>query len=107
MYPASYRFPRLVLEPFAMAGQNFAAGDLLSLNLAGAGRDPARFAEPDRFDPRRRCPGFDIGFGFGNLEGELRVGSRIEVAGEPTLNEWNGRISVELELKDLKLPSAG
>jgi cytochrome P450 len=65
MYPASYRFPRVVLEPFEAGGQAFAPGDLLSLNLAAAGRDPERFAEPDRFDPWRGGPGFEIGFGFG------------------------------------------
>ena len=46
-----------------------------------------------------------IGFGFGNLESDIRVGSRIEVAGEPSLNEWNGRVNVELEVKDLRLES--
>lgn len=66
MYPAPYRFTRVVLEPFERDGLSFAPGDLLSLNIAGAGRDPARFAEPDRFHPGRSGPGFEIGFGYGN-----------------------------------------
>jgi cytochrome P450 len=65
LYPAAYRFPRVVLEPFEVEGIRFQAGQLLSLNLAAAGRDPARFAEPDRFDPRRSGPAFEIGFGYG------------------------------------------
>jgi single-stranded-DNA-specific exonuclease len=44
-----------------------------------------------------------IGFGFGKLESELRVGTFVDLAGEPTINEWNGRTSVELEVKDLQV----
>ena len=65
MYPAAYRFPRLVLEAFEHDGIAFRPNDLLSLNLAGAGRDPARFTDPDRFDLDRQGPAFGIGFGHG------------------------------------------
>jgi single-stranded-DNA-specific exonuclease len=44
-----------------------------------------------------------IGFGFGKLEDQLRVGTFVDLAGEPTINEWNGRVSVELEVKDLQV----
>lgn len=44
-----------------------------------------------------------IGFGYGKLEPELQVGRRVDVAGEPCTNEWNGRVSVEMEIKDLAL----
>ncbi|QOV91298.1 single-stranded-DNA-specific exonuclease RecJ [Humisphaera borealis] len=44
-----------------------------------------------------------IGFGYGKLEPELKVGGRVDVAGEPTTNEWNGRVTVEMEIKDLSL----
>jgi single-stranded-DNA-specific exonuclease len=47
-----------------------------------------------------------IGFGYGKLEPELPVGTRVDVAVEPTLNEWNGRVSVEVELKDLQIGPA-
>ncbi len=44
-----------------------------------------------------------IGFGFGKLAPEIRVGSVIDVAGEPTINEYNGRVSVEVQVKDLSI----
>lgn len=65
LYPASYRFPRLVREAFEHDGIAFRPNDLLSLNLAGAGRDPARFHDPDRFDLDRQGPAFGVGFGHG------------------------------------------
>jgi hypothetical protein len=36
---------------------------------------------------------------------ELTPGRKIDVAVEPTINEYNGRSNVELEVKDLKLPT--
>ncbi|HEX8912853.1 MAG TPA: DHH family phosphoesterase [Humisphaera sp.] len=48
-----------------------------------------------------------IGFGYGKLEPELSAGTRVDVAVEPTLNEWNGRVSVEVELKDLQIGVRG
>ena len=39
--------------------------DVVTLNVTGAGRDPAAFPEPDRFDLYRPEPHFDIGFGYG------------------------------------------
>ncbi len=36
-----------------LAGTRIAAGDLVVVSLAGAGRDPAEFADPDRFDLHR------------------------------------------------------
>lgn len=65
MYPAAYRFPRLVLEEFEHDGITFKPNDLLSLSLVGAGRDPERFPDPDRFDLMREGQGFAIGFGHG------------------------------------------
>lgn len=66
MYPASHRFTRVVLEPLEFQGIEFSPGQLLSLNLAAAGRDPTRFADPDRFDLHRTGPAFEVGFGYGN-----------------------------------------
>jgi len=42
-----------------------------------------------------------IGFGYGKLEPDLKVGGHVDVAGEPTTNEWNGRVTVEMEIRDL------
>jgi cytochrome P450 len=41
---------RSVLEPSVIAGTELAPGKIVILLLGGANRDPARFADPDRFD---------------------------------------------------------
>jgi single-stranded-DNA-specific exonuclease len=46
-----------------------------------------------------------IAFGYGELFDHLKVGTKIDLAVEPTLNEYNGNTSVELEVKDLQFPS--
>ena len=43
-----------------------------------------------------------IAFGAGELFEKLRVGTTVDVAFEPTLNEYNGFSTVELEVKDLQ-----
>lgn len=45
-----------------------------------------------------------IAFGYGEMFDHLKVGTRIDLAVEPTLNEYNGSTSVELEVKDLQFP---
>ncbi|HEV8624492.1 MAG TPA: cytochrome P450 [Acidimicrobiia bacterium] len=44
---------RNVLEGMELDGQHLAAGDVVLTLLAAANRDPARFADPDRFDVGR------------------------------------------------------
>lgn len=44
-----------------------------------------------------------IGFGLGEMAPRLPVGTSLDIAVEPILNEYNGRVSVELEIKDLRL----
>jgi unspecific monooxygenase len=46
-------FTRYVLEPLEIGGVRFAVGDKIGLLLGAANRDPARFPDPDRFDPTR------------------------------------------------------
>ena len=46
-----------------------------------------------------------IAFGYGPMDAQLPVGRRIDLAVEPRINEYNGRTSVELEVKDLQFPS--
>jgi single-stranded-DNA-specific exonuclease len=43
-----------------------------------------------------------IAFGAGELFDRLQPGVRVDVAFEPTLNEFNGFSSVELEVKDVQ-----
>jgi single-stranded-DNA-specific exonuclease len=44
-----------------------------------------------------------IAFGAGELFDKLQVGMTIDLAVEPQINEYNGRISVELAVKDLQI----
>ncbi|HLL90563.1 MAG TPA: single-stranded-DNA-specific exonuclease RecJ [Tepidisphaeraceae bacterium] len=43
-----------------------------------------------------------IAFNHGHLLEKLSVGTVVDLAVEPTLNEWNGRTSVELDVKDVR-----
>jgi cytochrome P450 len=55
---------RLATEPADIAGKIIKAGDIVLLCLGAANRDPAQFADPDRFDIGRDTTG-QLGFGFG------------------------------------------
>jgi cytochrome P450 len=44
---------RHTAEPVTFGGTRIAAGEPVMLSIAAANRDPARFADPDRFDIRR------------------------------------------------------
>ncbi|HEY6594141.1 MAG TPA: cytochrome P450 [Asanoa sp.] len=55
---------RLVTRPTRVPGLDLPAGAWLMLLLGAANRDPARFGEPDRFDPWR-ADGGPISFGAG------------------------------------------
>jgi len=44
-----------------------------------------------------------IAFGYGAKFDELRQGTVLDLAFEPTLNEYNGFVSVELMVKDMQL----
>ena len=44
-----------------------------------------------------------IAFGFGKMANELRRGTRVDLAIAPTINEYNGNRSVEVEVKDVRV----
>jgi single-stranded-DNA-specific exonuclease len=44
-----------------------------------------------------------IAFKFGSMAPQLRKGTRLDLAAEPTLNTYNGMTSVELDVKDIRL----
>jgi len=46
-----------------------------------------------------------IAFGLGDLADRLQPGTTIDIAAEPGLNEYMGRSSVELEVKDIRVKS--
>jgi single-stranded-DNA-specific exonuclease len=45
-----------------------------------------------------------IAFNHGHLFERLPAGAQIDLAVEPVLNEYNGRVSVELQVKDVSFP---
>jgi len=55
---------RTTLEPIEIADTTIPRGVVLTLALAAGNRDPAKFVDPDRFDPARR-DNAHLGFGSG------------------------------------------
>jgi single-stranded-DNA-specific exonuclease len=45
-----------------------------------------------------------VGFNMGDLADDLVGVNTIDVAAEPSINNFNGRTSVELKLRDVQLP---
>ncbi len=63
--PAAAVVDRYVTRATELGGVQLAQGDLVTVSLAGANRDPTVFAEPDRFDPRRPNVNLQVGFAHG------------------------------------------
>jgi cytochrome P450 len=51
--PAAAMIDRYATRDVRLGGAPIRAGDLVTVSIAGANRDPAVFAEPDRFEPGR------------------------------------------------------
>jgi cytochrome P450 len=62
--PVQFLPKRTTLDEISLAGTTIPKGVFLTLALAAGNRDPARFADPDRFDPERR-DNQHLGFGSG------------------------------------------
>src|SRR5260221_1666394 len=62
--PIQFFSSRTTLDEIALAGTTIPKGVVLTLALAAGNRDPARFPDPDRFDPERR-DNQHLGFGSG------------------------------------------
>jgi cytochrome P450 len=62
--PVQFLPARTTLEEISLAGTTIPKGVLVTLALAAGNRDPARFPDPDRFDPERR-DNAHLGFGSG------------------------------------------
>ena len=45
-----------------------------------------------------------IGFSFGPMEPHLKPGTIVDLAVEPTINDYNGRREIQLEIKDMQFP---
>ncbi|GIO21814.1 single-stranded-DNA-specific exonuclease RecJ [Oceanobacillus sp. J11TS1] len=44
-----------------------------------------------------------VGFGFGELKDAISPHTKVSVAGELSINEWNGRRNAQMMIKDLKI----
>ncbi|EFH80475.1 cytochrome P450 [Ktedonobacter racemifer] len=62
--PVQFLVSRTTLDEIALAGTTIPKGVRVTLALAAGNRDPARFPDPDRFDPERR-DNEHLGFGSG------------------------------------------
>ena len=62
MEPAATLVDRYATRDVELAGVAIGAGDLVTVSLAGANRDPAMFADPDRYDAAR--PEVDLQLAF-------------------------------------------
>jgi cytochrome P450 len=62
--PVQFLTQRTTLDEIALAGTTIPRGVLVTLALAAGNRDPARFPDPDRFDPERH-DNEHLGFGSG------------------------------------------
>jgi cytochrome P450 len=63
--PAAAVVDRYATRPVDLGGAEIRQGDLMRVSLAGAGRDPAVFPEPDRFDLHRRNASQHLAFAVG------------------------------------------
>ena len=63
--PAAAVVDRYATRDVALGGARIAAGDLVTVSLAGAGRDPAVFGDPDTFDVRRPNARLNLAFAHG------------------------------------------
>jgi cytochrome P450 len=62
--PVQFPIQRTTLDEIPLAGTTIPKGVLVTLALAAGNRDPARFPDPDRFDPER-SDNEHLGFGSG------------------------------------------
>jgi cytochrome P450 len=63
--PAAAVVDRYATTDVQLGGAPVRRGDLVSVSLAGAGRDPAFFGDPDRFDARRANARQNLAFAHG------------------------------------------
>jgi cytochrome P450 len=63
--PAAAVVDRYATRDIVLAGATIRRGDLVTVSLAGAGRDPAVFADPDVFDVRRDNARMNLAFAHG------------------------------------------
>jgi cytochrome P450 len=85
--PAAAVVDRYATRGVELGDAAISPGDLVSVSLAGAGRDPAVFTDPDRFDVRRdnarqnlafaRGPHFCLGVHLARLEAQAALAAAL------------------------------
>jgi cytochrome P450 len=80
LHPGTPRQMRVVREPLEVDGVELVPGDVVSLNMAMAGRDPAVFDDAAHLHCPRNDPAYDIGFGFGRFACIGQTLARTEMA---------------------------
>lgn len=63
--PTATRVDRYATRDGSLGGSEVRRGDLVIVSIAGANRDPAVFADPDRFDPHRTNTRLNLAFAQG------------------------------------------
>jgi cytochrome P450 len=86
--PAAAVIDRYATRDVSFGGASIGRGELVTMSIAGANRDPRVFPEPDRFDARRENARFQIAFAHGphvcigmhlaRLEAHAAVGRVLE-----------------------------
>ncbi len=86
--PAAATIDRYATAAVELGGASVGAGDLVTISIAAANRDPATFADPDRFDVRRDNAGRHLAFARGahvcigmhlaRLEAHVAVGRLLD-----------------------------
>jgi cytochrome P450 len=89
--PAAAVVDRYATQDIELGGASVRQGDLVTVSLAGAGRDPAVFPDPDRFSVRRdnahrhlafaRGPHFCLGVHLARLEARAALSALLRLPG--------------------------
>ena len=69
--------------------------------IGGNGRHLSLRLQQD--DGRKRCVVRTVWWGAGALAADLAAGMRLDAVIEPKINTWNGRTTIEGELKDVRV----
>jgi cytochrome P450 len=95
--PAAAVVDRYATSDTDLGGARIQAGDQVTVSIAGANRDPAVFADPDRFDVRRtnsakhlafaHGPHFCLGAHLARLEARIAVATLLDLLLELRLDE--------------------
>ncbi len=86
--PAAAVIDRYATQDVGLGGASIRGGELVTVSIAGANRDPRAFAEPERFDVRRESARHHIAFAHGphvcigmhlaRLEAHTAIGRLLE-----------------------------